>query len=122
MNKISKRAREAAAKTGELPHEFLLRIARGEKIGEHEPTFQERVDAAKAAAPYYAARLGAVDVNAKVRTAARSLRELSDEELIHLAAGGSLDEIGLGNGSMPIAALPPPAFQIHPIRSMRDDE
>jgi len=36
--------------TGELPHEFLLRVARGEEIDGHIPTFAERIDAAKAAA------------------------------------------------------------------------
>jgi len=32
VNKASAVAREEAAKTGELPHEFLLRVSRGEMI------------------------------------------------------------------------------------------
>jgi hypothetical protein len=67
-NAVSERAREAAAATGELPHQFLLRVARGEPItwpGQKKPrypTFEEMVDAAKAAAPFFAARLMAVAV------------------------------------------------------------
>ena len=37
-----------------LPHELLLAVARGERVGEHEPTFAERVAAAKASARYFA--------------------------------------------------------------------
>ncbi|HJX17774.1 MAG TPA: hypothetical protein VJ437_06210 [Acidiferrobacterales bacterium] len=60
---MSQVAREKAARTGELPHEFLLQVMRGHKITGHKPTFSERMDAAKAAAPYYAPRLAAVAAN-----------------------------------------------------------
>lgn len=60
---MSQKARDEAAKTGELPHEFLLRVSRGETVAGYTPTFNERVDAAKAAAPYYAPKLGSTDVN-----------------------------------------------------------
>lgn len=60
LNRVSRKARETAAETGELPHEFLLRVMRGGEIGGHRPTFAERMDAAKAAAPYYAPRFAVV--------------------------------------------------------------
>lgn len=68
VNKFTRKMREAAANTGELPHEFLLRVSRGEMIvmpGQkkpHYPTFSERVQAADKAAPYYAPRLSAVGI------------------------------------------------------------
>jgi len=40
-----------------LPHELLLAISRGQVINGHRPTFQERLHAAKAAAPFYAPKL-----------------------------------------------------------------
>jgi hypothetical protein len=87
---MSKRAREEAQKTGELPHEFLLRVARGEQIDGYAPTFPERVEAAKASAPYFAPKLTATDVSADLRTTNRSVSELSDEELLAIVglAGG----------------------------------
>jgi len=102
VNKISQHAREEAAKTGELPHEFLLRVARGEKIDDHSPEFAERVDAAKAAAPYFAPRFSATTVDARlnsdhtdenpggmsdaellacVRNRSKGVREMTDGEL-----------------------------------------
>ncbi|MDR6384947.1 hypothetical protein [Paraburkholderia caribensis] len=72
---LAKQSRERALASGELPHEFLLRVARG--IDEFEdsavkdgvcvtirrrPTFAERVDAAKAAASYFQPRLAQADV------------------------------------------------------------
>lgn len=63
MNRVSRQMREAAARTGKLPHELLLMVARGEALpgDKHKPSFDQRIDAAKAAAPYYAPRLlGAV--------------------------------------------------------------
>lgn len=62
VNKLSQKAREAAAATGKLPHELLLMVARGQPLpGERgKPTRAERIDAMKAAAPYYAPRLAAV--------------------------------------------------------------
>lgn len=91
-NKISRRARAEAAGQGLLPHEWLLKVTRGEPVEqkEHEPvldasgvpkldkynkpvmmlvtrdyyaTFSERLDAAKSAAPYYAPRLAAQQLN-----------------------------------------------------------
>lgn len=76
MSKIAMEAREKAKATGQLPHEFLLSIARGEAIfrdvvdpatGEITKQlevydFDARRDAAKAAAPYYAPKISTVEV------------------------------------------------------------
>ncbi|WP_199235164.1 hypothetical protein [Azospirillum sp. TSA6c] len=59
VQKVAREAREKAAASGMLPHEFLLAIMRDEVAGE-TPTFEQRLDAAKAAAPYYAPKLAAV--------------------------------------------------------------
>ena len=77
-NKISKAAIKAAKETGVLPHEWLLSVARGDAIEQkrHEivrdkdgnetkivvaemiyPDIGVRMDAAKAAAPFYAPKL-----------------------------------------------------------------
>lgn len=87
-NNITRYAQQKAMDSGDLPHEWLLRIARGEAIphkrwkityyqtgpraGEEKsrelieeevyPNFVDRVDAAKAAAPYYAPRLSSQKV------------------------------------------------------------
>lgn len=56
---------------GELPHELLLRVSRGERI-QHgtdendsprfiQPTFDERLECAKVAAPYFAPKLATVE-------------------------------------------------------------
>lgn len=57
-------AREWAYTTGELPHMFLLRVARGEEVkeGGKKPSFEERVDAAKACAAFFAPKLQTVAV------------------------------------------------------------
>lgn len=62
VNRLSQEAIEAATKTGELPHEFLLRVSRGETIDGENPAFDKRIDAAKAAAPYFAPRLATATV------------------------------------------------------------
>ena len=70
-NKLSRATVVKARKTGELPHEFLLRVMRGRdtfksvvvlpngdtKDVTRYPTLPERLDAARAAAPYYAPKL-----------------------------------------------------------------
>lgn len=86
VNRMSARAREAAAKLGELPHAFLARVARGDEIDGHKPTFNERMDAAKAAAPYFAPRLSTTDISAFVRTEERPAHSLTDAELMEIAA------------------------------------
>lgn len=71
LNKVTRDMRAAAAAAGELPHEFLCRVSRGELIKmpgkkAHRPTFEERMTAAEKASPYYAPRLNAIA--AKVNT------------------------------------------------------
>lgn len=61
VNRMSQKAREKAAETGILPHEFLLAVCQGQTIDGHLPDFRERLDAAKAAAPFYAPKLASVD-------------------------------------------------------------
>lgn len=75
-NRLAMEAREKARATGELPHEFLLRIARGEVITRkildpatgaqieivEDYDFEARRDAAKAAAPYFAPKISTVEI------------------------------------------------------------
>lgn len=83
-NSVTAKAREAAAKTGLLPHEWLLKVSRGEPIEQKRwvvvydkngneksreliteevyADFLTRLDAAKAAAPFYAPKLAVQQV------------------------------------------------------------
>lgn len=75
VGKLSREAVEHAKSTGELPHIFLLRVARGEIIEQKimnsltgelstvyvAPPFEVRVDVAKAVAPYFQPKLAAVE-------------------------------------------------------------
>lgn len=99
-------ARRAAAPRGMEPHEFLAAIARGDPIEQvittpiidrdtgvitgyrHDaqdvyPDLELRIDAAKAAAPYYAPRLTPLGVAPSLRDGASGdrFRQLSDHEL-----------------------------------------
>jgi len=91
VNRMSTKAREQAATTGELPHEFLLRVARGELVDGHVPAFNERMDAAKAAAPYFAPRLATAQFDVRALHANRSAEDLTNDELAIIAAGGTLN-------------------------------
>jgi len=88
---MSRAARERAAATGELPHEFLLRVSRGEEVDGHKPSFSERVDAAKVAAPYFAPRLASMAVERPREPfevpAFRDPAELSTPDLLRSALG-----------------------------------
>lgn len=65
-NRLNMEARAEAQKDGGLlPHEFLLKVSRGEPIDGHHPTFQERVEAAKAAAPYFQPKLAQIQQEVK---------------------------------------------------------
>lgn len=87
-NRLNAAAVKVAAATGELPHEFLLRVSRGEKVGDFVPSMADRIDAAKAVAPYYAPKLNATTVDANIRKTV-SAEELMDDELAAIATGGS---------------------------------
>lgn len=104
-NKLSREAREKALATGDgmLPHEFLLKIVRGEPIFRKEVhpvtgqevviqeqyDFEARKDAAKAAAPYYAPKISTVEV----------ISGVSDNELDSIIARAAAEAgISLGTG------------------------
>lgn len=67
VNKITEKAREAAAATGLLPHELLLAMSRGQSTpGVPKPTRAEIIDARKAAAPFYAPKLASTEFHGNV--------------------------------------------------------
>lgn len=85
VSKVTAKAREAAMESGLLPHEWLLKVSRGEPIEQKRwkiiydkqgnekgreliteevyADFPTRIDAAKAASPYYAPRLAVQNVS-----------------------------------------------------------
>jgi hypothetical protein len=74
---------EKARETGLLPHELLLAISQGKRLpGLGSPNRRDRIDAAKAAAPYYAPRLMAMAVK-------QTTSDNPFEELLRLVDGGS---------------------------------
>lgn len=106
LSKLSREARERAQQSGELPHEILLSIARGNpqpvrtvtfdketgeidvKVTGYEvPDLERRADSAKAAAPYYAPKISTVEV----------ITGVSEDELDNIIALAAA-EAGLGNG------------------------
>lgn len=114
MSKIASEAREHAKQTGLLPHEILLSMARGEPqtvylvnpltnaVTEQKQALDidQRRDAAKAAAPYYAPKISTVEI----------IRGVEDEQLdaviAELAAQAG---IGIGPGrEEPQGEDPPP--------------
>ena len=74
---------DKAAASGLLPHEFLLAVVRGEAIDGAVPTFADRLEAAKAAALYFAPKLSSVDMKTRMVTSAA---EMSDTELYAIIA------------------------------------
>lgn len=69
--KITEEAVTKAKAGGELPHQFLLRIVRGEVIDGERPSLQMRIAAAVSAAPYFAPRLAVME--AQVETTVRAV-------------------------------------------------
>lgn len=59
LNMLTRAVLKERDKTDELPHEILLRVSRGERIGGYRPTVKDVLRAAKVAAPYYHPRLRA---------------------------------------------------------------
>lgn len=78
LNRASRAIRERAAASGLLPHEFLLAVTRGELIDGYKPSFAERLDAAKASAPFYAPKLSSVEASVGL---GNDFERMSDEEL-----------------------------------------
>lgn len=72
---------------GELPHEFLARVARGEMIDGYQPTFKERQEAASAAAPYFAPKLAQIEQKTEVSfRAVVSAQPLSEDDWLQMHA------------------------------------
>ncbi len=108
MSKIAKEAREKALATGLLPHEILLSMARGEPQIEHTPhpvtgkltqryvgmDIEQRKDAAKAAAPYYAPKISTVEVIHGVSddNLDAIIAQLAAEAGVDLGTGGEGEE------------------------------
>ena len=94
-SKMAKEAREKAQQTGLLPHEWLLSVMRGELQEQLVvdpidgklirtyivPDFEKRIDAGKAAAPYYAPKISTVEV----------ITGVSDDELDAIIAGAAAE-------------------------------
>lgn len=112
-NRMSMAAREAAARTGLLPHEILLSIARGEpqrlqvptgkKLKDGSPDLEERWvgvtledvrDAAKAAAPFYAPKMSTVELISGVSEddLDQLIASAASEAGVSLATGGEGEE------------------------------
>lgn len=70
--------RDWALRSGEMPHMMLLRVSRGEQIGEHTPTFIQRIDAAKACAAFFAPRLGSIVISEDERSVAKAQQMVLD--------------------------------------------
>jgi len=93
LAEMEAKTRAAVAAQSELPHVFLLRIMRGEAISQFFmddngqivetqwiPSREERIDAAKAAAPYHAPKLQATRHSGPDGGAIPWREEISDNE------------------------------------------
>lgn len=126
-SKINKSIREAAAATGDLPHEILLKMARGLPVRvmvdsgrvdeDGAPIFVEKWqaldpegvrDAAKAAAPYFAPKLSTVE----------TITGLTDEQLDEIIRSAAA-EAALSVGDAGEGAESPPAEPATPRRRIR---
>src|SRR5579885_862765 len=118
-NKRTRQMIEDAQSKGLLPHEVLASVARGEgmlcslfdedgqPVGQPfmvYPSLDQRIDAAKAAAPFYAPRLTSIEHGGGI-SVTRNASDLSDEELAAIAAQDT-DEDHEGAGSARAAGAP----------------
>lgn len=71
-NKKTAAQAEAVAKSGMTPLQFMLRTMRDSK-----KTHEQRMDAAKGAAPYVHARLSNVEMSANITTHEESIEDLA---------------------------------------------
>ena len=81
LNRLTRVVAAEFARTGLLPHEILLRICQGRRIAGFRLTTDDRIKAAKAAAPYYHPRLRAIVVAPDVQSDAW-------DEIARLVEGG----------------------------------
>lgn len=103
LSKVTAKAKAAAMETGLLPHEWLLMVSRGEGIKhkrwvvkydtrgneksrelveeEVYADFPTRLDAAKAAAPFYAPKLAVqtVSVTGNTDAVAQTLKDIAEK-------------------------------------------
>ena len=103
LSKVTAKAKQAAMETGLLPHEWLLLVSRGEGIKhkrwvvkydakgneksrelveeEVYADFPTRIDAAKAAAPFYAPKLAVqtVSVSGNSDAVAETLKSIAEK-------------------------------------------
>lgn len=94
--KLNATAVARAKSTGELPHEFLLRVVRGEMIDDRIPTLEQRISAAVSVAPYFAPKLTAIDQRIETGiVAVVSNKPLSKEEFMRKY---EIDYAALNNG------------------------
>lgn len=107
-NRYTREAIEKAQQTGLLPHEILLSMARGEPqqeihidphTGKHITKYvpldvEQRKDAAKAAAPYFAPKISTVEVIKNVDDAEldRIIAELAAQTGVIAGDGGEEEE------------------------------
>lgn len=102
--------REWAYRSGQMPHVLLLRVSRGEIIDGHKPTFEERVDAAKACQRYFAPAMKQVEVKDDTQHPPVTLldpnilAQMSEDELLvlkravtRLAVGPESDKQGFSS-------------------------
>ena len=103
LAKVTAKAREAAQATGLLPHEWLLKVSRGDEIEQKSwkvvydkqgneksrelitemiyPDASTRIDCAKAAAPFYAPRLAVQTIGLQTNSdvVAKALKDLAEK-------------------------------------------
>lgn len=98
-NRMSRIACEEAAKMGDLPHQLLLRVARGDVFCGRPPSFDERFEAMKMTLPYYAAKLAPINSMLPDQFITRLIEIISDESPMLTSASG--DSRGLPHQQKP---------------------
>jgi len=95
-NKLTELKLEKARETGDLPHEFLLKVSQGQPIDGVIPDLELRLDAAKAAAPFYAPRLAQIEQKIEGEIKARiSAEPMSEEDWDRIYGANSAETAGL---------------------------
>lgn len=117
LSRITDKARHEAMASGMLPHEWLLKVSRGEGIPHKSwkikygkdgiesgrelveedvyADFPTRIDAAKAAAPFYAPKLAnqIVSATATVKVTKEDLPTLNNEDLERIVAEAAVSAV-----------------------------
>lgn len=91
-NKRTEAQAAAIAEAGVTPLEYLISIMRDPKA-----LRAERIEAAKAAAPYVHPKLSTITASVNGSFGSRDVRELSTEELKVIAAGGVVAPVEAAN-------------------------